>query len=283
MIEHFFIPETLAEALRLKNEHKNSRFLAGGTEIFTRKTADKMNCISLQKINSLKSISLNDRRLSLGAMITLQELIEAAELPKPLEQPLKSAAQQVRNRNIRNIATVGGNIVANKSCSDLIPLFLVMQASLQYQEATLHTQTLSLAEYIARPKESKAGLIGGILLPIPVDNEKFFLKRFSRTRSDLGIINIAVSVTLNPGRIIHCRMAIGGIDEHVVQPQAVSRFFQTLSPKLELPVFKNDLRKLLETEIRPITDVRGSTEWKREVVFGLLCEIADQICSDWRK
>ena len=116
MIREFFKPQTIAEAVELKDKFRDEAvFMAGGTSV---NCTDSKN--EIEKVIGIEQLKLNevsrtDSNLSIGAGISIQELIDSPKIPVPL----RIAAGHFVNRNIRNIATIGGNIAANNSTSNL--------------------------------------------------------------------------------------------------------------------------------------------------------------------
>jgi putative selenate reductase FAD-binding subunit len=116
MIQEFFKPQTMAEAVELKEKLKDGAvFMAGGTDVNC--TASKYEIEKVIGIEQLKlnRISKTDEALSIGAGVTIQELIDSPKIP----DQLTIAAGHFVNRNIRNIATVGGNIAITISSKNL--------------------------------------------------------------------------------------------------------------------------------------------------------------------
>ena len=126
MIQEFFKPQTMTEAVALKDKYRDEAvFIAGGTDVNC--TASKYEIEKVIGIEQLKlnSISKTAEALSIGAGVTIQELIDSPIIP----DQLTIAAEHFVNRNIRNMATVGGNIASNHTTSNLIPIALLSTIS----------------------------------------------------------------------------------------------------------------------------------------------------------
>ena len=125
MIQEFFKPQTIAEAVELKEKFKDKVvFMAGGTDI---------NCTDskyeIEKVIGIEQLKLNEisktpGELLIGAGVTIQELLDSPKIP----DQLATAARHFVNRNIRNIATIGGNIASNHTTSNLIPILIGLDA-----------------------------------------------------------------------------------------------------------------------------------------------------------
>ena len=128
MIQEFFKPQTIADAVKLKEKYKDEAvFMDGGTDV---------NCpgskYEIEKVIGIEQLKLNQisktqGKLSIGAGVTIQELIDSPKIP----DQLTTAARHFVNRNIRNICTTGGNIASNNSTSNLIPILIALDAELK--------------------------------------------------------------------------------------------------------------------------------------------------------
>lgn len=128
MASHFHVPETIEDALRIRRELGGAAcFIAGGTEVNNRKAkAAPEHLVWLGQLG-LGGISLRGAGVSIGAMATLQEILESEIVHPPIHQ----AASNHANRNIRNVATIGGHLGVCRSCTDLIPVLLTLGARLR--------------------------------------------------------------------------------------------------------------------------------------------------------
>jgi len=147
----------------------------------------------------------------IGAGCTLQELADAPEIP----EALREAALGMGSRNVRNRATVGGNIAADRPCSCLIPSLLVLDATLQVAGmdgvgAGL-TRQIGLAEWLQAP----SGLILEVKLPtadaLAAGSRRAAYARWARTATDAAVLGVAVSFRLQETSIRDLRVAIGGV------------------------------------------------------------------------
>jgi 4-hydroxybenzoyl-CoA reductase subunit beta len=115
----FFSPTTIAEALSLMAERGTKlQVLAGGTELMGRSKHGLINpsCVmSLKRVRSLVGIKNRTRTLVIGASTTLRELAESGLIPDSLKA-VSQAALLVAAPPVRNLATVGGNLLQNSRC-----------------------------------------------------------------------------------------------------------------------------------------------------------------------
>lgn len=196
MITTYHRPQTLDEALTLLT--KPNRIPLGGGTLLSKPTPDPVEVVDLQAL-SLDSIKKNGNNLELGAMVTLQQLLESDSCPAALQVALKLEAPL----NLRNAATVAGTLVACDGRSTFTTVLLAADAKIEQatlNNSTIETQTSNLGDYL--PLRSTR-LITKIILPL---NIKLAFEYIARTPSDKPIVCAALA-QWNSGRT---RLALGG-------------------------------------------------------------------------
>jgi CO/xanthine dehydrogenase FAD-binding subunit len=273
MVTKFHRPRNAAEALSILSAHPAAVPLAGGTWLL----AGQFRGLPLEVVSiegllpaGIERTQADDGSvaISLGAGATFQAIADSPVVPDVIRQ----AALGMADRNIRNRATVGGNIGANKSCASLTPLFFVAQG--RYE--CLSADPASPATVPAEPwkRSSQISLVSRILLRFEADR-LFAYRRWSRTACDISVITVAVSYRLETasppdGRaplVRDARIALGGMG-------ACARRFPEIEAALEgraLPS-RDALESLAMPFFDPISDARGSAGFKRYRAACLLAE-----------
>ncbi len=245
MVPSYHRPHTVAEALQLKAAlGPGAVFLAGGTEVNTGHAPRPAALIDLAGLG-LDTMAGTPQGLRVGACVTFQQLIEHPETPRFV----KAAAAQLANRNIRNRATVGGQLGANRSCADLIPTLLAAEA-----QVVLADRAVPVEDFLA----GASGLI--VALFIPATARSFGQGHQTRTASDVSIITAAASLTLAGECVQAPIVAIGGVAPHVVRLHEV----EAALDGQPLPVAEK-VESFIAAAVRPIDDVRGSATYKRHI------------------
>jgi len=249
MIQQFFKPQTIAEAVALKDKYKDKAvFMAGGTEVNCRDASGAVGkAIGIEQLQ-LNAISGTDKALSIGAGVTIQELIDSPKVP----DQLKIAAGHFMNRNIRNMATIGGNIAANHTTSNLIPILIGLDAELKLAEAE---PSVSVYDYITR---EMSRLIESITISTENLKKPYGLRKFSHTANDISIITAAVTFNIQDEIVSNVRVAAGGMSRHVVR-------LTELESKLEgnkLPA-RTEIEDTVKKTVSPLKDIRGGVEFKK--------------------
>lgn len=257
----YLIPKSLGEAVHFfDQDNETSFFLAGGTEINNPDFPSPVTrLISLGSL-PLKEIRRDKNLLRIGALATLQEILENPLTPPILKQGISGMA----NRNIRNIATLGGNLGARKSCSSTLPSLFVLKASLEIA-VEKNVVTLPLEEYI---RDERRELITAVLLDLnSLTKYRFFYRKYSRTANDIAVVSVAVRYSAsNPYREI--LIACGGLDSTVIRLPATEEYLSGLTR----PPTEEDLLSFIKKDGKARDDHRGSADFKTWIASALLRE-----------
>ncbi len=257
MSQGFHRPSSVRQALELKASlGPEAVFLAGGSEINQKHhPVQPSQLISLAGLE-LDGVAPDEWGLVIGATTTFQQLLEAPEIPAILRE----AASRLVNRNVRNVATVGGQIATGKSCADLLPTLTVLGARVMV--ATLEgSGAWSVLDYLqAKP----AGLIVAVELPSPAPGLGCAMGNFTRTANDLSVLTCAVSLARDGDAIVGPVLAMGGVAATTIRLTAVEAALagQPLAPR-------DQLEALIARAVTPIDDLRGSAAFKRALAGSL--------------
>jgi probable selenate reductase FAD-binding subunit len=260
MITEYHAPATLDEAVAVKERLAESAvYLAGGTEVnsaaFTRAPE---HVISLEHLG-LTGIRATKTELVIGACCTIQAIIDSAEVP----ECIRTAGRHIANRNIRNQATIGGQLGSNKSCGNLLPALIVLEAVVEVA-ARGTTEAIPAIEYISGERKE---LILRVRIP-KHDRARFVgVEKYARTANDLSVLTAAVSLGKDGELIDRPLVAAGGVAKHVIRLEAAERALHGLPlPSREV------VEDLVGRNVSPIADVRGSAEFKRHLAGVLVAK-----------
>jgi CO/xanthine dehydrogenase FAD-binding subunit len=124
-------PQTLPEALAFLNENApDTTILAGGTDVMVDMRSGELNCrylLDVGRLSELRKIEINEGELTIGAGVTITE-IGKSEIIGRYAPALQIAADKFASRQVRNIATIGGNVAHCSPCGDTIPPLLIHDA-----------------------------------------------------------------------------------------------------------------------------------------------------------
>ncbi len=262
-------PATLAEAAELGWTYGgDARYLAGGTEILVdlkEKRSSARHLISLARIPDLNRIHQAGGSLHIGAMTTLDSITRSQEVHQTFPV-LADAVQKIGSLQIRNRATIGGNFCGAVPCADAPPVCVVGGARLTLTGLE-GSRTIDAEAFFVAPRISvlePGELLTEIVIPSQPDRSGASYQRFSlRHGSSLAVVSVAVRIILKEGRIGEARVALGAVAP--VPLLAVACMEALKGEPAAEDVFRR-ASEIAATEAKPITDIRGSREYRRKLV-----------------
>ena len=271
----YYQPQSLDEAFGLMKKYEGrARFVAGGTDAMIRvkqKVWQPEALISLRWIGDLRGIRKTDHALRLGSM-TLWREIETDPLVTCFAPALAEAAPMVANPQIRNVATLGGNLCNAAPSADGAPPLMVMEAMVIIAGADGERE-VPLSEFFQGPGRHAMAtdeVLSAIVIPdLPAHSGTAFLKS-GRVTQDIAVANVAVSVETAGSVCTKCRVAAGAVGPVPMRLTGVETFAEgkEITPELLL-----EIQAMAAREVTPITDVR-STEIYRRTVTGVMVKRA---------
>ncbi|HAX2684600.1 TPA: molybdopterin-dependent oxidoreductase FAD-binding subunit [Escherichia coli] len=247
MIEQFFRPDSVEQALELKRRYQDEAvWFAGGSKLNATPTrTDKKIAISLQDLE-LDWVDWDNGALRIGAMSRLQPLRDARFIPAALREALGF----VYSRHVRNLSTIGGEIAARQEESVLLPVLLALDAELVFGNG----ETLSIEDYLACPCDR---LLTEIIIKDPY--RTCATRKISRSQAGLTVVTAAVAMTDHDGM----RIALDGVASKALRLHDVEK--QNLEG--------NALEQAVANAIFPQEDLRGSVAYKRYITGVLVADL----------
>lgn len=269
------IPARLAELAATsvgKAEAPGDVFVAGGTDLYVQQGEDLPGRKVAPVPRPAASEALVRRqgeRLHIAAAATFQELAENAELVAALPG-LPEWMDEIASWQIRNRATLGGNIVNASPIGDLSILFLALRADLLLEKAGV-ARSLPLREFYLGYKRialQPGELLREVTIEVPEGKRVGWEKVAKRRALDIASVNLAFTFRQNgEARLQEVGIAVGGV---APVPLVLLRCEALLEgQKLDFDLCRR-LFALAQDEIAPISDVRGSADYKRLLVRQLL-------------
>lgn len=259
-------PKSLNQALKLKNIIPDSLYISGGTDLIVRIKKKELNpsaLISLRSIPDLSGIE-NDKIFRIGAMTTISDLLRNVELHKKYPV-LIQAAKELGSIQIRNVATIGGNLGNGSPAADMAPPLLVLEAKLRLQNAQ-KSRDLPVEKFFLGPGATALSP-EEILIDIRIDSPEphtktIFLKK-GRTRMDLGVASVAALIKTEGKRCLKARIAAGSVAPTPMRLSEVESLLEGSSLTKKLIA---EAKQLASRSVSPITDVRSSAAYRRHLV-----------------
>lgn len=263
----YYEPSTLEEALELLNRlGRNAKVLAGGTDLLVKmktRVIEPGAIINVKKIGGLEYIIEDGDVIRIGALTKLRA-IEKSEVVARHLPALWDAVKTMGSVQIRNMATIGGNICNASPAADTAPPLLVHEASVVLMSAR-GKRVVLLEEFFRGPgltiMEPDEMLVE-VMARKAGDGSSAF-KKVTRVSVDLAIASSAVYLSLDGDVIKDIRIALGSVAPRPIRAKETERALSGLRMGSE------ELRKalgLLEREVSPITDARGTAEYRKYIV-----------------
>jgi len=263
-------PRSLAEALALISEYGGAAtVMAGGTDLLVRRKkgmALPANIIDLKNITGLDRIEkTEDGGLMIGALATIEALEHSGMVARGYEA-LAEGAHELATPTIRRAATLAGNLCNAAPSADTAPSLMALEATVSII-GTGTSRLVPVEDFFTGPGEtvlSKHEIISAIYLPKRETRSASSYYKLKRYRgADLAIVGIAVSLAIDNGKLRNLRIAAGAVGPTVIRAKSAE---QALEGKKPSPELIDGAALIAADEVRPITDVRGSKEYRREMV-----------------
>ena len=279
MIQHF-APTTLKEALKLLDE-RDCYIFAGGTDLMVQKhrgsgllpNFDK-DILYVMNIKELDYIKIDaEGNLRIGAMNRYCELINSSLVP----DIFKTVFKEIASPNIRNMATLVGNIAnASPAGDSLLPLNLfnarVVLSSVKGNREVLVEDFIQGVRKIDRQKNE---LITEIIIP-KCDLDFYYRKIGSRKAETITKVSMLGGYKLEGNKVKELRICFGSISTKVVRNHFIEEKYQGKSVN-ELRARIDDILNEYDHEIKPITDQRSTMEYRKTVAKNLLRDFLKHI------
>ncbi len=266
-------PKTIDEAYRLLGTYNNSALLAGGTDLLVeikQGVRNFDNIISLNDINNLKIIEVTNNNIIIGSCVTHSE-IENSDIIKIQLPALAHAVSTIGTHQIRNTASIGGNLCTCASCADSAPILMIYNAELEIGSKVgsrkLKLSDFILGHHVNALKESE--LLLRIIVPKPNPNFGAHFEKFGlRESASISVASVAVSVSIENDIIAEANVVIGACAPTPMQiPSAMKELVGIDINELKKDSAQlNKVGDVAASEVVPIDDIRGSADYRKNIV-----------------
>ncbi|OGF58812.1 MAG: hypothetical protein A2Y62_10015 [Candidatus Fischerbacteria bacterium RBG_13_37_8] len=261
--------ESLLQASQLSRQFgQDGKLLAGGTDVVVDLKQNRyyvQHLISINNFHALKKIDDINGTLKIGALVTSRELENSACVRKKCIA-LSEAAASMASPPIRNTATIGGNIAGGIPSADLPPSLISAEAVLHiYNDG--HERQIPLKDFFVFVRETKleAGdIITFIEIPPLPERTGIAYQKFGlREANACTVAGVAARITLENNRIITSIITLGAVAPTPLIAIKASQHLQDKCPDDEII---KEASKIAAEEARPIDDIRGTIDHRRQIV-----------------
>ncbi len=282
-VQAYAAPRSLEEAAELLRAG-NVTILAGGTDVMPQTKAGRLAfqsmLMNIRRIPELRGITQTRDALRIGALTTVTELYTSA-LVRDRFNALWQACDHFASDQIRNAATVGGNICNASPAGDLLVPLIALDAKVllaSKPNGALVTRVMPIAEFFLAPgrtKRSANELVTGVDIPLPAGR---FVSEFFKfgTRPALDISTIAIGLAaVRDGRTLRqVRVAFGAVAPTPIRGPRTEAALEGTA--LDTAAIDAAAAAALE-DIHPISDVRATDWYRRELAQNMLRRMLDHV------
>ena len=265
----YFAPRYVTELKKILKKNINSDFLSGGTDlslIVTKERKDIDSIIYMNSIRELNYIKNNNKYIEVGASTSL---IELENYIKKYYPDFTKILKRYGSPQIRNVATLAGNIATASPIGDCLPLLLSLNAQVVLQDLK-KTKILFLDDFFIsyrKTKLKKGQFIHSIRIPLFKENTFKAYKVSKRFDDDISSVCVAFNLGILKNKIQSVRIAYGGM---AAIPKRAIYCEKILLNSLITDDIINKAKKALEKDFKPISDMRASGLYRMEIAKNLL-------------
>lgn len=267
--------DSLLQAAALLTQHgPAARVLAGGTDLLVDLKTGRTrvtHLVSVKRVAALRGITLESDDgpggfLRIGAATTLEEL-DASPLVRRHFPPLREATREMATVQVRNLATVGGNLASAVPCADLPPILIVLGAAVELWSPD-GTRTVALERFFVGPRQTAMRpreLLLAVRVPMLRRGFGAAYARFAlRSGNAIAVASVAAGLALDADDTISSAGLVLGA---VAPTPAVAT--PAAAALIGRPADDGAIEQAAAAARRcalPISDIRGSAEYRRELV-----------------
>ncbi len=271
-------PATLADALAARAAHPDWLVVAGGTDVMVGSTRrpEPPGVLDLFGLAELSAITEGPDGLCVGAGATYAALLRHPTV-RDRFPCLHEAAREVGALQIQARGTLGGNVQTSSPVGDTLPPLLALDAEVEVASAARGPRRVPYAAWITSYRKTALAtdeLLVAVHLPWPAPGTRQRWRKVG-TRKAQAISKVMLAATARlegdgpgrPGTIAHARVALGAVADRPVRLPTVEALLVGASPD---PALAERVREAVRAAITPITDVRSTADYRREVAANLV-------------
>ncbi|MEQ8187106.1 MAG: FAD binding domain-containing protein [Candidatus Eremiobacterota bacterium] len=273
IIKKTFMPETLEELWKILKKETSPLICAGGTDLLVKKRYTGNTLIFIENIEKLKGIKDCDEHIWIGPGTTINQIIYNPVIKKEVPLLVK-AMNEMGGHNIRNMATIGGNICTASPAGDSLPPLYLFDTELELMSEH-STRKIPIEDFIKGPGKTslKDGeILTGIVIKKPSDfNIQHFEKVGQRKSLAISIASFAALLRINNGGIIEkSRFAWGSVGPTVIRSHEIDKILNGKTLSIEN---LNIASEMVKKSVKPVDDIRASAEYRRNISGNLMLRL----------
>ena len=270
MWKKYITPSSPQEVVELLSKESNAQIVAGGTDLVleVKRSAreDIQTIIDISRLPDTDRITLDENDvIHLGAMVTHNH-VAGSKLLQERAYPLVRACWEVGANQIRNRATVAGNLITASPANDTITPLMALGASVTLL-STQGQRTISLEDFYLGVRKTLMRddeMLIDISFPALDENQRgTFIKLGLRRAQAISVINVGIVLDLNLGAVQSASITLGAVAPTIIHARDAEEYL--VGKKLTEETIA-EAGKLAMDESTPIGDIRGSAAYRKEMV-----------------
>lgn len=270
-----YMPNTLGDALKILEETQGI-LIAGGTDFmvkhrgYTQSAADERPWISLTRIAALKGIHETNDALVIGSATPLNTILDHPLIPDYIHTVLLKMASEP----IRNLATLGGNILNASPAGDSLIFLYALDAVLELASLKGHRH-VKIQDFVIGPGKTVIKP-DEILVSISIPKDAYlhtyngftYRKIAQRCSNAISKISFFALSEVNGDEVLSLRMAYGTAGPTIIRSRVLEQYILKLR-KSDLNTHMDIILNTLASELSPIDDFRSTSVFRSEVLLNL--------------
>ena len=281
-VGRYVAPTTLEEALETLHGSDDVTILAGGTDLMPQskigRTKIRSTLMNIRRVAGLGAIVRDGDAIRIGALATVTQLMNDPLVRQHLPV-LVEVCDHFASDQIRNAATIGGNVSNASPAGDTLVPLLVLDAEVELAstgDAGTVRRRVPLADYFAGPgrtRRAASELLTGVRVSLPpAGHYARFFKFGTRPALDISAISIAIAGVRNGGALSNVRVAFGAV---APTPVRARRTEQALEGRRLDAATVARAAETARDEVSPIDDVRASAWYRKELIHNMTRRMLD--------
>ena len=270
-------PASLAEAFELLAEYGDAaKVIAGGTDVVPQLKYEKIapkHLVTLMKISGLSDIHEDSDGLNIGACARLRDVKQACARG-PRYAALYDALCSIGKVQVMNMGTLGGNLCTASPAADSVPPLLVLNGTVTLASPD-GSRTLGIEDFITGPYTAAmvaSEIMTEIHIPPGQDHQGNAFLKVVRVAADISKLSCAVALQRDAERCVACRIALGAV---APVPMRIKGAEKLLNGSQIDPDLIDEAAASVSAEIRPISDVRSTEAYRRQVAAVIFKDVFD--------
>lgn len=267
-LKAFYYPGTMEEAIKLLKDGSEKRMIvAGGSSVSLLKDSQVQALVDITRLG-LGYIREEKDHVAVGATATIQEIYQSPVTAGLAGGILRDAALNVASRPLRNTITMGGNISHLKAWSDMPSVLLALDAHVCFVGDT--EKTMPARQFFQDHPSKVLGshsIVKEVLFPRPPAGSGADYIKFSKTKGDYAVINVACRLEMKDGACSLARVAVGAASRLPVRVEAVEKELEGRAVD-EVLIQKAAAR--CRESVSTVSNIWGDADYKAEVMESLI-------------